>query len=111
MRGLAGIGLPSSDRGIDVKWVDLQSTAYAPDSLGGDQRRAAAEKAIEHDLAAGGAVQECIGNQPHRFDGRVQGQEIAFLARTREGAGAGMAPQIAAIAPMFAALDIAAMRR
>ena len=45
----AGQFLPAADDRIDITGVELQPTAAPAGALGGDHRRAAAEKAVEHD--------------------------------------------------------------
>ena len=86
--------------------VEADAVAGPADALGRDHRRAAAEKAIEHDVAAGRAVQDRIGGHRNRFDGRVQRQQIAFLAAAGKGIGSGIIPDIAAVAAELAELDM-----
>jgi hypothetical protein len=54
-------------------------------ALSGNHRRAAAEKGVEHDLAARRAIEDRIGDHRHRFHGRVQRQEIALATAAGEG--------------------------
>src|SRR5207244_7998608 len=53
---LAGQGLPPADRGVDIAGVQFEPATVPPRALRGDQDRAAAEKGVEHDPAAAGAV-------------------------------------------------------
>src|SRR3984893_4133166 len=53
---LAGDGLPAPDHGVDIERIEFQAATVPPRALRGDQGRAAAEKGVEHDLAAAGAV-------------------------------------------------------
>src|SRR5262249_60669696 len=77
--------------------------------LGGDHRGAAAEKSIEHNLAAGRAVEDRVGDHRHRFDRRVERQEIALRAATGEGVDPGILPNIGAVAVKLPELDIVAV--
>ena len=54
---VAGQLLPATDSGIDIGRVELRSKAAPTGALGGDRRRAATQKSVEHDVAAGGAVE------------------------------------------------------
>jgi len=111
MPGLvAGQDLPAANGGIDIAWIELQRAAAPAGALGRDHRRAAAEKGVEHDLAARRAVEDRIGDHRHRLDRRVQGQEIALATAAGKGIGAGIVPHIAAVAPKPAELDIVAVR-
>jgi hypothetical protein len=53
---LSCVGLPSSNRRIDVDRVDLEPVADAPGAFGCDEGGAAAEEGVEDSLAATGAV-------------------------------------------------------
>src|SRR4029077_9597174 len=85
-------------------------TAAPAGAPGGDHRRAAAEKGVEHDPTALGAVEDRIGDQCHRLHRRVQCREIAFLAAAGEGVDPGIMPDIAAVAAELAELDVVAVR-
>src|ERR1700746_1555366 len=108
-RAAAGQRLPATDNRIDVESIELQPVATAAGALGGDQGRAAAEKGVEHDVAAGRAVEDRVGNHCYGLHGWVQRQEIALLAATGEGVGSRVMPDIAAVAPVLAELDIVAV--
>ena len=59
MPGLvAGQGLPAANGGIDIAWIKFQCAAAPTSALGGDHRRAAAEKGIKHGVAARRAVED-----------------------------------------------------
>jgi hypothetical protein len=77
------MGLPAPDRRVDVKRVNLQAAAHSPDALGGDKGCPAPQKAIEDNLAAGGAVQQRIGDKLHRLCRRVQGKAVPFFSNER----------------------------
>ena len=109
VRDPAGQCLPAADDRVDIKRIELQPVATPAGALGGDQRGAAAEKGVEHDLAAGRAVEDRIGNQRDRFDGRVQRQQVALVAASAEGIATRIPPHIAAVAPKAAELDIVAV--
>ena len=105
----AGLCLPTADNRVDLSRIELQPVAAPAGALGGDQRRAAAEKGVEHDITAGRAVEHRIRDHCHRLYGRVQRQQITFLAATGEGIDPGVVPDIAAIAAKPAELDIVVM--
>src|SRR5439155_630822 len=105
----AGQRLPEANSGIDISRVKFQPTAAPAGALGRDYRRTAAKKAIEHDVAAGRAVEDRIGDHCHRLDCRVQRQQIAFLGAAGEGVEPGIAPDIAAVAAELTELDVVAV--
>src|SRR5205814_1707518 len=104
----AGECLPAADDRVDIAGIELKSVAAPAGALGGDHRRAAAEKSVEHDVAAGRAVEDRIGDHSHRLHGRMECQQVALRA-TGEGVGRGIIPDIAAIAAELSELDIIAM--
>src|SRR5262249_45129895 len=106
----AGQRLPAVDGRIDITRIELEPAAAPAGALGRDHRRAAAEKGVEHNLAAGRAVEDRVGDHRHRLDGRMQRQEIALLAASGERVGPGIVPDVAAVAPKLAELDIVAVR-
>src|SRR6266446_5990488 len=99
MSAPAGQRLPSPDDRIDIGGVKLQPVAAPASALGRDQCRTAAEKRIEHDVAAGRAIEDRIGDHRHRLHGRVQRQEIALLAAAGEGIGSGVVPTLLRLRP------------
>src|SRR5438105_10682352 len=105
----AGQRLPATDYRIDISGIEFQPIAAPAGALRGDHRRAAAEKGIEHDVAAGRAVEDRVGDHRHRLHGRVSRQQIALLATAREGVGPGIVPDIAAVAAELSELDVVAM--
>src|SRR5689334_20672650 len=104
----AGQFLPAANDRIDIATVELQPIAAPAGALGGDHRRAAADKAVEHDVAARRAVEDRVGNHRHRLHRRVKRRQIAFLAWDK-GVGPGVIPDIAAVAPEAAELDVVAV--
>ena len=62
--------LRAPDRDVDIKWINLDPKADAADSFGGNQCRAGTEESIEYNFAAGRAVEDGIGYQGYRLDGR-----------------------------------------
>ena len=106
----AGQGLPAANGGIDIAWIELEPAAAPARALGGDHRRAAAEKGVEHDVAARRAVEDRIGDHGDRLHRRVERQQITLLATAGKGIGPGITPHIAAVAPKPAELDIVAVR-
>ena len=61
-RAAAGQRLPAADNRIDIGGIELDAVAAPAGALGRNHRRAAAEKAIEHDVAAGRAVEDRTGD-------------------------------------------------
>jgi molybdate transport system substrate-binding protein len=77
--------LPAADDRIDIGRVELQSVAAPASALGGHHSRTAAEKGIEHDLAADRPVEDRVGDHSHRLHGRMQRRQISLLAAAGEG--------------------------
>src|SRR5712671_4778802 len=107
----AGEMLPAADRGIDIEWVELHPTADAADALGRQQRRAAAEKGIEDDVAADRAVENRIGDQRDWLYRRMQSGEVSFLTPSPELVRARVLPDIGPVAAMLAQFDVVAVPR
>src|SRR3954465_5685832 len=105
----AGECLPAADDRVDIAGMELKSVAAPAGALGGDHRRAAAEKAIEHDVAAGRAVEDRIGDHRHRFYWWSKRRQIALLAAAGEGVGPWVVPDIGAVAAEWAELDVVAV--
>jgi hypothetical protein len=57
-RDLARIGLPSADDRVDIERIELDTVARAAVALRGNERGAAAEKRIEHKIAAARAIED-----------------------------------------------------
>src|SRR5690348_1195197 len=105
----AGQRLPALDRRIDIAAVELHRATAPAGALSGDQRRPAAEKGVEHDVAAGRAVKDCVGNHRDRLHRRMQRQQITLLAAAGEGVAPRVAPDVSAAAAELAELDIVAV--
>ena len=77
-------------------------------ALGGKKGRAAAAKGVENDVIALRRIQNGVGNHRDRFN---RGMEIksACLTFTRKAVGAGVVPNVGAIASEAAELDVVAM--
>src|SRR5262252_8745861 len=105
----AGQFLPAADDRIDIERIELQPAAAPAGALGGDHRRAAAETGVEHDLAAGRTVEDRVGDQHRRLHRWMQRREITFLGAAAKGIAARIPPDIAAIAPKPAELDVVAV--
>ena len=54
--------LPSANRGIDIKRIEFHPATDPADTLGSQQRRAAAEKGVEDEIAAGRTIEDCVGD-------------------------------------------------
>src|SRR5205085_9317745 len=105
----AGQRLPATDYRIDISGIEFQPIAAPAGALGGDYRRAAAEKGVEHDVAAGRAVEDRVGHHRHRLHGRVQRQKIALAAVSGKRVDPRVMPHIGAVAAELAELDIVAV--
>src|SRR5688572_10708498 len=105
----AGQLLPAADNRIDIAGIELDPETTPPRPFGGYQGCAAAEKAVEHDIAASGAVEDRIGDQRHRLHRRVQRQQVAFPGLAGERVDPGILPDIAAVATKAAKLDVVAV--
>jgi hypothetical protein len=53
-------------------WVDLDAKAAAAGALGGEDRRAAAAKGIEHRIAPLRRIEQGVRDESDRLDGRMQ---------------------------------------
>ena len=53
---------------------------------------------IDDNVVSRCAIHNRVGDQRHRFDRRMQGQQIAFIAGPREGIRAGVVPDVAPVA-------------
>src|SRR4051812_4884319 len=81
--GVAGLGmdrlaprecLPAAKRGIDITGFELHPGGLAAGFLGPDQGGATAEETVEDEAASFRAVEDRIGDQRDRLNGRMQGQ-------------------------------------
>src|SRR5215203_5261505 len=70
-RIFAGEFLPTSDCHVDVVGLDLQAIADPANPLGGENRGPGACKSVENDVAAPGAVPQCVRHQGYRFRRRM----------------------------------------
>src|SRR4051812_45142349 len=107
---VSGEALPSADRGIDIERIELDPATGPADAFGGQQRRAAAHKGVEDEVAARRAIEDRVRDQGDRFHRRVKGGKVPFLAFPSELVGAWVVPDIAAVAAMPTQLDIVPMR-
>ena len=89
---------------IAVNRVDFDQACPAAGPFTGNQGCAASTKAIEHEIAASRAVQDGIGHEPDRFDGRVH-REVRQAIRA-EAVCPGIAPDVAAVSSVLSKLDI-----
>src|ERR1700682_4339934 len=97
-RLLSGHSLPTRDCSVHIERIDLDAAAVPAGALGGTDGRAAPAKGIQNDLIALRRIQNGVGNQCNRLD---RGMEIksAFLTFTWKAVGAGVIPDVRAIAP------------
>src|ERR1700736_4161798 len=108
---VAGEALPAADRSVDVERVEFHTVADAADAFRGAKRRAAAEKGIEHDVAAGRAIHDRVGDEGHRFYRWVQRQEIALRFAPTKIADAGIVPNVGSVSAILPELHIVPVRR
>src|SRR5271155_2949611 len=109
-RVIAGEHLPAPHGGIDIERIKLEPVALAADALRRDHRGAAAQKAIEYERTARGAVHHRVGHQRHRLHRRMEREQVALLAAPAEGVDPRIAPDVAAVTPELPQLDVVAMR-
>mgnify|MGYP003645856724 CR=1 FL=1 len=100
--------LPAADDRVDIPGVDLDAVADAAHVLGGNERGAGAEEAVEDDVTAGGAIEDRVGAEAGRLHGGVKGKLFAALGVDRVSAF--VLPDIAAIATVATELDIVGVR-
>ena len=108
-RLLSGHSLPTRDCSVHIERIDLDAVTLPTGALRGKYGRAAAAKGIENDVIALRRIQNGVGNQCNRLD---RGMEIksAFLTFTRKAVGASVIPDVRAIAPEAAELNIIEVR-
>ena len=94
---------------VHIERIDLDAATVPAGALGGKKGRAAAAKGIQNDVIALRRIQNGVGNQCNRLD---RGMEIksAFLTFTWKAVGAGVIPDVRAIAPEAAELNIVEVR-
>lgn len=105
---MSGYVLPTLDRGIDIERIDLEAIAAPAGLLGGENRRAAAAKGIENDVVTLGRIQDRVRHHGDRFDRGMQ-VKSASPSFAWKAIGAGVVPDICAIAAEAAELDIVAV--
>ena len=106
----AGELLPTPDRRIDVKRIELHRATTPTDAIGSNQRRAAAKERVEDKIAAGRAIEDRIGDQGDRLYRRMQGGEVSLLPSASEVIEARVLPDISTVATMATQLDIVPVR-
>src|SRR5215469_6062016 len=85
----AGQPLPAADRRVDISGDEFYAVTAPAGAFGGDQSRAATEKIVEYNLAAGRAVEDRVGDHRHRLCGRGRMPDIAMLAPEPGGVNVG----------------------
>ncbi len=71
-----GIGLPTTNGGVDITRIELETVAAPADPLGGENRRPGSHEGIEHDVAPARAVTNRVGNQRDGLRRWVNGQVV-----------------------------------
>ena len=96
-RLLSGHSLPTLDCSVHIERIDLDAATVPAGALGGKKGRAAPAKGIQNDVIALRRIQNGVGNQCNRLN---RGMEIksASLTFTRKAVGAGVIPDVGAIA-------------
>jgi len=109
-RLVTGVSLPSAHGYVDISRFQFTAVADPAYTVSCDQRASGAKKAVEDQIPAGGAVEDCIGNQCNGFDGRVKFQQVALIVLLlRESANGWILPHVGAIPAKFAEHDIVAV--
>src|SRR4029078_6359327 len=104
---LASQSLPAVNADVDILGIECPRPRVSGAPLGGDEDRAAAGKRIEDDALAMAAIAERIGDQAHRLDGRVHGEQRALGAAI----DARVRPHVGAVAAVLAELEVVDVRR
>jgi hypothetical protein len=83
----AGQRLPAADDRIDISRVEFQPVAPPAGALGGDQGGSAAQKGVEHDVAAGRAVEVLLrrNRRPLQEEQRVSALRGTLLSLNVSG--------------------------
>src|ERR1700682_509970 len=76
---IPGVLLPTSDSHTDIARVDFHAVTETANSFGSNEGAAGAEKAIQNDVAARGAIHDGISNERYRFHRGMRVQEVAFI--------------------------------
>ena len=71
-----GIGLPTTNRGVDVKRIELDPIAAPADPLGGQDRGAGPHEGIEDDVAPARAVAHRVSDKRDGLHRWVNGQVV-----------------------------------
>src|ERR1700680_88354 len=95
---IARMFLPAANGNVDIERIDFDAMADAAHALSRNQRAAGTEKAVQDNIAAGGAVEESIGHKRDRFDSGMKGKQIAFLVLPGESVYAGILPHVGPVA-------------
>src|ERR1700730_6976447 len=104
----AGHLFTARDRRTYIKRVDLDAVAAAARALRGKDRRAAAAKGIDNDVVLLCNVEQGVRDERDRLEGRMQ-LKSTLAALARKAIGAGVIPDVAAVAPEEAEWDVVAM--
>ena len=76
--------------------------AATPGSLAGHEGRPAAQEGVQNDVAAPRHIEDRVGDHRRRLDRRMQGREVALLARATEPRAVRVAPNVGAVAAVLA---------
>ena len=105
-RLLAGVALPSSNRGVDVEWIELEAVTHSSDAFSGNQGTSGTKEAVEHDVASARGVEENVSKQADRFDAGMKLKKIALIALSAEIVHSCISPNVRPIATMTPELDV-----
>jgi hypothetical protein len=101
--------LPASYDYVDVKGVDFKPVTTTPGALPRNHGGAATEKAVQHQSAARGTVDDGVGDHSDRLYRRMQREQIALITRASKSGGAGVGPDVGSIASVLSELDVVAV--
>ena len=76
------LSLPSTDDGVDVEWIKLESVASAPAVLGSDHGSPRAQKWVKDTISSGTAILDGINDQGDGLWGGVESEKISYLELT-----------------------------
>ena len=76
------LSLPSTDDGVDVEWIKLESVASAPAVLGSDHGSPGAQEWVKDTISSGTAILDGINDQGDGLWGGVESEKISYLELT-----------------------------
>ena len=83
---------------IAIDGIKLDESTFTMRLLASNQRRAAATKTVQDNVAAARTVADGVGDKGNRLDGRMHGEFVQTFSP--KGVYAGIGPNIATVATM-----------